>query len=278
MDREILVNKYEQGTVGLGILSWHGAASLAQALASYGREDFFSLFDDAMIFLPDPDADVLDVAGQYPLRIETHPKNAGILAGMEEIAKRMDTDYIFFTENDTPLVESRPEAKRQIEKALALLHTKQAIMARMRSVKNYGETFDIIDKYRRYFPEPDTLHARLRRTFRPLKAKRLCGAAIYGTAQPAERFPKYIKACGDGFYLVDTQVLAWTNQSIIIGRDFFLNTILPYCKSVPFKRGINGFRSIEIELNTSKFWTHSGWKIACGPGLLTHKRAGDRGY
>jgi len=269
---------YPQGSVGLGVLSWRGANSLDAAMSSYQKADFFSLFDESMIFLPDPDENVQSVAAKFPLRIETSPDNLGILVGMEEIAKRLETDYIFFTENDCPLLETRTEAKRQISKAIELLAGDQTCMARMRHVKNYGETFNIIEKYYRYFPEPDTVSAKLRRLLRAEKARRLSGAAIYGTVHPAQKFPRNIRDAGDGFYLVDAAVLAWTNQSILIKRDFFLGTIIPYCKSIPLGRNINGFRSIEIELNRSKFWVNSGWKIACGPGLLTHQRAGDRGY
>jgi hypothetical protein len=265
-------------SVGLGILSWRGHHSLAAALSTYQKADFFSLFDESIIFLPDPDKDVQNVAAKYPFRVESDPENLGILVGMEEIAKRLKTDYIFFTENDCPLLEPRGEAKRQIRKSLELLASGQAKMARMRHVKQYGETFNIIDKYYRYFPNPDTAIAKLRRLFRPEKARRLSGAAIYGCDNPAQKFPKDITGAGDGFYLVDAAVMPWTNQSILIERDFFLNTIIPYCKSVPLGRNINGFRSIEIELNRSKFWTGSGWKIACGQGLLTHRRADDRGY
>ena len=265
-------------SVGLGVLSWRGHRSLDAALATYQKVDFLSLFDECMIFLPDPDEAVQSIAAKFPLRIETDPANAGILVGMEEIAKRLKTDYIFFTENDCPLLETREEAKRQIQKSLDLLTTKQAVMARMRHVKKYGETFNIIDKYYRYFPNPDTTAAKLRRLFRPKKAHRLSGGAIYGCDNPAQKFSKNITDAGDGFFLVDAAVMPWTNQSVLIERDFFLNTIIPYCKSIPLGRNINGFRSIEIELNRSKFWTKPGWKIACGPGLLTHRRANDRGY
>lgn len=265
-------------SVGLGVLSWHGHHSLDAALATYQKADFFSLFDDCMVFLPDPDKDVKSTAAKYPLRIEEDPSNLGILMGMEEIAKRLKTDYIFFTENDCPLLEPRAEAERQIKKSLALLVSGQAKMARMRHVRKYGETFNIIDKYYRYFPKPDTMTAKLRRLFRPGKAQRLSGAAIYGCDNPAQKFPENITNVGDGFYLVDAAVMPWTNQSVLIERNFFLDTIIPYCKSIPLGRNINGFRSIEIELNRSKFWTKSGWKIACGPGLLTHRRANDRGY
>ncbi len=269
---------YDCGTIGLGILAWRGSKSLEIALKSYAENNFFSLFDDAMIFLPDPDEQVQNVARQYPLRIETHKQNLGILGGMEEIAKRIATDYIFFTENDNPLLENKREAKRQIIKALQLLASKQAIKARMRHTKKPGEKFDILGKYKRYYPNPDTPAAKIRRILRPGKALRLSGTAIYAEQNPDKKFPKTIKNAGDGFYLVDCKTMAWTNQSIIIDREFFLDTIIPYCKSVPFGRNINGFRSIEIELNRSKFWINSGWKIACGCGLLGHERAGDRGY
>lgn len=270
--------KYPQGSVGLGVLSWRGHKSLRQALESYQKEDFFSLFDEAMIFLPDPDQDVRDVASNYPLRIETSAENKGILSGMEEIANRLTTDYIFFTENDCPLVENRDEADRQIQKALELLQDDRACMARMRHVKQYGEKFTTYNKYKRMHPNPDTLIAKIRRVLRPAKAHRLSGTAIYGETHPDQKFPRTIENVGAGFYLVNADVMPWTNQSILIKRTFFTDTILPFCKSAPLKRTANGFRAIEIELNRSKFWTKSGWKIACGPGLLTHNRVNDRGY
>ena len=270
--------KYSQGTVGLGILSWRGHASLDQSLDSYAQQDFFSLFDDAMIFLPDPDDNVQIVANKHPLRVETSPENAGIMAGMEEIANRLETDFIFFTENDCPLIESRTEAEQQIRKSLDLLTQENVCMARMRHIQNPGERFTTLNKYKWMHPSPDNFVGRLRRVFRPEKAHRLSGTAIYAENAPHDRFPASIKDAGDGFYLVDADTLPWTNQSILIKRDFFRNTILPYAKSVPLGRTANGFRSLEIELNRSKFWTQSGWKIACGPGILTHKRANDRGY
>jgi hypothetical protein len=270
--------KYPQGSVGLGVLSWRGHQSLRQALASYKKEDFFSLFDDALIFLPDPDEHVQKVVSKYPLRVETSPENKGILSGMEEIANRLTTDYIFFTENDCPLVEKRNEADRQIKIALELLQDGRACMARMRHVEQPGEKFETLHKYKRMHPTPDTFISGLRRVFRPAKAHRLSGTAIYGETHPEQKFPQSIESVGDGFYLVNSGILPWTNQSILIKRNFFRDTILPFCKSTPSKRTANGFQTLEIELNRSNFWTKSGWKIACGPGLLTHNRVNDRGY
>lgn len=269
---------YPQGSLGLGMLSWHGHASLDAALQSYAKEDFFSLFDECMLFAPEADKKVIATAQQYPIRIESAPDNKGILAGMTEIAERLTTDYIFFTENDCPLVESHESARQQITTALELLHRGRACMARMRHTRQFGETFGTYDKYLRYFPTPDSFPARIRRTLRPAKAKRLCGTSIYVEDHPDQKFPKHITKAENNFYLVDAAVMPWTNQSILVQRKFFLNTIIPYCTSAPLRRTINGFRNLEIELNQSRFWTQSGWKIACGTGLLTHKREDDRGY
>ncbi|PHR61358.1 MAG: hypothetical protein COA43_03140 [Robiginitomaculum sp.] len=273
-----MVDKYPYGSIGLGTLSWRGQSSLEYALKTYADAGFYALFDEAMIFLPEVDDESKSIAAQHPYRIETSPDNFGIMNGMEEIAKRLKTDYIFFTENDCPLLEDKAECERQITKALALLSQDNACMARMRHTKHFGEKFNIYDKYLRYFPIMDTVAAKARRLLRPSKAKRLCGNAVYVSDAPSHQFPQYIEDVGDGFFLVDCATMAWTNQSIIINRQFFLDTIIPYCKSVPLGRGANGFKAIEVELNNSRFWTQSGWKIACGAGLLTHKRVEARTY
>lgn len=265
-------------SIAMGTLSWRGHASLRQAFKTYADADLFSLFDDVMVFLPDPDDEIRKVPDAFNVHYEEDAANLGILNGMEEIAQRLKTDYILFTENDNPLMESREEAARQISRALELLHSDNAIMARMRHTVHYGETFDTIDKYHRYHPNRPHLAASLRCLLRPGKARRLSGTSLYAGEGHPERFPKDITPVDGDFYLVSAKVMPWTNQSILIKRDVFLNIIIPYCKSIPLDRGINGFHSIEIELNNSPFWIHSGWKIACGRGLFSHKRAQDRGY
>ncbi len=266
-------------TIGMGILSWHGHQSLENALQTYADEDLFSLFDECVIFLPEPDADVRRVAQKFPLRIEEGRENAGIFAGMCSVAQHLNTDYILFLENDCPLIESHDEAERQLNTSLELLAQNDVIVARMRSVRNPGEAFDTLDKYKRYF-DPGLLPA-LRRTLRPSKANRLSGTGIYQQSKgtdPAQKHAKFIKQAENGFYRVSTRAMPWTNQSILIRRSDFLDIIVPYAQSRKTTRKVNGFKNLEVELNQSRFWTQSGWDIACGPGLFTHARVGDRGY
>lgn len=267
-----MVDLYPQGRLGLGTLSWRGANALGPALQSYADHDMYSLFDDRLIVLPDAEEAVLDIAKLHPYRVETPPQNLGILGGMEAVVKGLDTRFVLLTENDCPLIESRAECQRQIEIGLELLHSGQAKMVRLRHRQYFGQKFDTIDKYNKLYPNPDTVSAKFKRLLRPAKAVRLSGTAIYAEGAPAQKFPDYIDDIGDGFYLVDAFVMPWTNQSILLERSFFLDHIVPFCRSRPIQRGVNGFHTVEVELNNTKFWRDSGWKIACGPGLFTHER------
>lgn len=264
-------------SIGLSILSWRGADTLALSLESYDAVNLFSLFDEAQIFLPDPDRQVLEVAQAFKLNIETSPKNLGILENMVAAANRLSTDYILMLENDCPLIEPLPEVKRQITKALDLLQNeKNAVMARLRSVRSPGQAFTGLEKYRRLYD--GSFRSRLLRTFRSDHLRRLSGYALYDDPASIQRHNAHFEFVGDETYLVDASIMPWTNQSILIHREFFLTEIIPVARSVKTRRRANNLPNLEIEMNKGDYWRNSGWKIICGPGLFTHERIGDRGY
>lgn len=263
-------------TLGMGILSWRGAASLDYALKSYQSANMFTLFDDHVIILPDPDDAIRHIANQYPLRAYEYEQNLGIMGGMKAVAEALSTEYVLFLENDCPLIETYETAKQQLQLTLNVLEAKAAFMARLRSRRKPGELFNTLGKYQRYWGPG--ISPSLRRILRPHKAKRLCGTAIYDATSAHLKHPAYIKEYSPDNYIVSPAVLPWTNQSILIRRDDFLNIIIPFVESQPLSRAINGFHNIEIELNRTNFWTQSDFKTFCPAGLFTHKRLGDRGY
>jgi len=270
MDRKTLVS------IGLSILSWRGAETLAQSLESYFNEDLFSLFDTSQLFLPDPDEAILDIGRTSSLHFITPAQNLGIMENMRAASEAMNTDYILLMENDCPLIETHVECRRQLHKALSLLKREDVIMARLRSIREPGQAFPGLAKYRNLYDA--SLKSKLNHIFRRNKIQRLTGYALYDGPNSLTRHPNYFEEVGDGFHLVDTLVMPWTNQSILIHRETFLNKIIPMARAVRTRRGANSLPNLEIELNKSKAWRNSGWKIACGPGLFTHERIGTRGY
>ena len=263
-------------TVGMGILSWRGAASLEHALSTYDKAGLYELFDERAIILPEPDEAVKSAASAHPLNVREFPQNLGIAGGMQAVAESLSTDYILFLENDCPLIEPIDEVKAQLALSLKALEANDCRMVRLRSRTNPGELFNALPKYKRYWD--NNISAKLRRTLRPSKARRLCGTAVYDGLNPHERHPNFIKKYSANSYIVSPRVMPWTNQSILMKRRDFLDVILPYVNAQPLTRAINGFHNVEIELNRSTFWTESNFNILCPKGLFTHKRLNDRGY
>lgn len=263
-------------SVGISILSWRGAETLRSSLESYTSAALFDEFSEAQVFLPEPDKAVLDVANRFDIRINTIPQNLGIMENMAASAGAMSTDYILMLENDCPLIEPVAEVRRQIKKSLDLLKRDDVIMSRLRSVRAPGQAFSGLAKYRSLYD--GSLKSYITKTFRPDKLRRLTGYALYDGPESLEKHSKHFKNVGQGFYLVDASVMPWTNQSILIHRETFLNKIIPLARSVKTKRRANNLPNLEIELNKTPLWRNSGWKIACGPGLFTHERIGERGY
>jgi hypothetical protein len=271
-------------TLGIGILSWKGGDTLRTSLESYKQTNLFSLFDEKVIFLPEQQDYETRIAYEYGLNVFGHQNNLGILGGFKALAESMTTEYILLLENDCPLIENFTEASRQITLAKHLLTTNQADVVRLRHREHAGQDWSVLRKYRNFYPAPNALwftklYCSIKRALRPKKAERLKGWSIYAPESYRKSlFPTCVTYNVDNdCYLIDSEFLPWTNQSIVIKRDFFLKTIIAYAENATTKRRINHFRNLEIEMN-SDFWRYGHFKIAIPKGLFTHQRVGERGY
>lgn len=267
-------------SIGFGILSWRDRASLENALKSYQAQNLLSLFNQTHIFFAEQTDEDHELAQRFGVPSSGADENLGILGGFEALASRFDTDYILLVENDCPLIENYVEAKAQIEASLRLLERGEVQVVRMRSLSKPGECFNAVNKYHRM--HGNNRAAFMRRLLRPKKARSLVGIAPYVDEDPCGKFPHLVFNTGERsdngpIYRVRTKYLNWTNQSIMIKREFFLERIIGYAKTHRTKRRVNGFRNLEIELN-SRYWRDNKWYVGMPRGLFTHQRVGERGY
>lgn len=257
---------------GIGILSWRAHAGLEDILTGYDKALLWDRFDEKLIWFQEQNDDDNALAFRHGLIFGGTPDNQGILAGFKNLASALQSEILLLLENDLPLIEGADEVARQIDIATEMLTSGAAQVVRLRHRKHPGQKFDTLEKYRRYHgagPAPA-----LRRTLRPGKARRLAGTAIYAEDDPASAFPDLIKPFGDDGLLVSAAGLPWTNQSIMVRRDFFLREIIAYAEAHPSDRQVNGHSDIEKEWNGPK-WRRSGWWIGAVPGLFTHERPED---
>jgi hypothetical protein len=274
-------------TVGLGILSWKGHFTLRKTLDSYRVSGLFNLFDRNLIYFNDLCEADKKIAEEYGLEYTGGP-NVGIAAGTENLARGLCTDYVLLLQNDCPVAEGPDSIRSQMEYAIHLLESGRVNQMRMRHRWHAGEGFDL-HKFLRYFgvqkldPQfnfnetgvssaelADSSLKRLRRLLRPEKAGKLSGMCVYLEKNPHERFPAVIRKEGP-VYIVDSSALTFTEQSFLIGRDFFLNVLMQYVNTHPSPRTIRGFQVPERCLNC-RWWKKQHFKIGIGAGIFTHNR------
>ena len=259
----------------IGILSWKGYDSLLNSLESYKKNGLSDLTEDKFICLPEYTKEGINIAKKFGYEPILVKENIGILGGFKTLAEKMPKGPLLLLENDLELIENKNTTYKQIKKSLEFLARPKVIQIRLRSRSNPGEPFVGLKKYKQYWS--DNSLSRIKRFLRPNKADRLIGTSTYILKNPEKRHPKKIQKLFDGFYLVSSSVLNWANFATLVDRDQYLDVIIKKAEATKSKKLINGFKNIEIELN-SLWWRKENFEIIVAPGLFSHNRLSYRGY
>jgi len=108
-----------------------------------------------------------------------------------------------------------------------------------------------------------------------LTLDRFLGNAVYVEAAPERRFPHAWRRLPSGNLVTTSRYRNWSNQAVLVRRDFLLNVVLARTASHPDPRTINGSQDIERALNRP-WWRRQ--KLAMGharDGVFTHARLPD---
>ena len=276
-------------TIGFGIISWRSPKTLRATLEAHIEANLTAAFDESLIYFQDPSEADTALAKEFGIPFEGGA-NAGIAEGMRRVAQNLSTDLVLLLENDCPVVESFHQIGRQIEELRERFGRGELDLARLRHRFRVGAGLSLT-KYFRYYPVHELhpefdQHRQLsavaprwisiaRRWMRPKKAQALKGRSIYVEKRPDHVFPGAIRhlsgEVGDALYLTDSRYLNWTNQSVLLPKAFFLETLMPYVDAHPCNRTSNGFQSPEKVLNT-RWWREQRYRIGVGRGLFTHQR------
>lgn len=236
------------------------------ALETYEKAGLFDLADEALIAFNGLDDDARALAEEFGLPYIGSETNSGILGGFKMLAQGLKSDVVLLLENDLPLIESASEAKRQIMNARNALTSGAVHVFRFRHRIHPGYRDQASWKFLRYYRP--SFPAQLRRLLRPGKADKMIGNSIYVYTEPDKVFAD-VKRMPEGWFRISAKHITWSNQSIMIRRQFILDEIIAYAEAHPSNRTVNGFPDIEKELN-STYWRKSGWFVGADLGLFTH--------
>ena len=259
----------------IGVLSWKGYDSLHNSLQSYEKYGLNLLTKSKFICLPEYSNRGIELSKKFGYKPILFKNNIGILDGFKSLALNMPDGPLLLLENDLPLVENNKTTFNLLKQSFEHLYKYDVAQVRLRSIKDPGDPFHSIHKYNNYWGSGYL--KKIKRFFRPIKAKKLIGTGIYTEKDPHSKFSKYISKLENGSYLITSEIMNWSNLAIIVDRNFFLNVIIHEAEITNSKKKINGFKNIEIELN-KKWWRDKRWNLIITNGLFKHSRVDNRGY
>jgi len=263
--------------VSVGILSFKAPQTIDATLKQYG--DFLSRVAEAKVFFQAfSETDAL-IAQKHRVDYLGRPDNVGIQGGMRWVAENLSQDVILYLENDCRLTTDVDAAVAYLDNMLARIQSAEIDIMRLRSRWNPGEQFSDVAKYtkihkpRKIHPDFQE-HHKIAKTspvlkyLRPFKARKLAARALYIEENPEQVCPALRKA-GD-IYIGDSCALNWTNQSIMMRRQLFLD-LLDYADAHPSSRTVGGMQDMEKPLNC-RWWRRQHFRIGVGDGIFTHHR------
>jgi len=275
-------------SVGMGILSWRSHATLEKSLQSYEAIGLKDLFDEVKIIFQEISDEDIALAKKYGYDYVGTERNLGIQQGHQLIHDNITADYLLVLENDNPVVADAQTTYQRLLQALGFLENGTVDMMRLRHRWYFGEGFSL-EKYTRYYDirQPhrsyngdlvqqsslQSVFKGLRRLFRPKKAQKLIGYALYFEKEPQRLFPEFVESIGDECFAVSSRVMTWTNQSVLLQRSLY-GSLLSYAWAHPSGRTANGFPDLEKPLNT-KWWRDQDYRIGVCEGIFTHNRYDD---
>ena len=259
----------------IGILSWKGYDSLYNSLQSYEKYGLNSLTKSKFICLPEYSNKGIELTKKFGYQPILFKKNIGILNGFKSLAVNMPDGPLLLLENDLLLVENNKTTFNLLKDSLEYLYKYNAAQVRLRSIKDPGEPFHSLNKYKNYWDYG--ILKKIKRLIRPSKAKKLIGTGIYIENNPHLKFSKYISKLKNNSYLITSEIMNWSNLAIMVDRNFFLDVIIKEAEKTDSKKKINGFKNIEIELN-KMWWRDNKWNLIITNGLFKHLRIDSRGY
>ena len=260
--------------IGLVFLTWRAPKTLRKTLKRISQVLPLNFFGDAVIYAQEITQHDRDLASEFGTRILGNNQNVGILTGMKEAVASSKMDVVLYLECDCLLVEPRNAALSTIMSGYNAVKTGKLKVVRMRHLHKTGSDYNI-KKHLNYWGDKKghkPLRSVIKRLLRPRKASRLIGEACIIHNRAEEVFPKYIHRMEENLYGIRSKNINWTNQSIMLSKNWFLNTIIPYAENHPSSRLVNGFLDLEKEMNCT-WWRKQNFGVGwADPGLFTHSR------
>ena len=267
--------------VSVGVLSYRAHQTIQRTLELHRKSGLTKLAAEFFVYfnaLCPEDEQLAQAAG---VAYRGSPENSGIYGGFRAIAELATRPYVLILENDIIPLEGADIAAC-LDSCLSDMRQYgiKVFWLRSRAFPGQGGVWL---KYARCFNIDDPVNPQIEPGKPPVTSRismllahgylsKFHGAAIYVEKSPEKAQPHAIRKLPSGNYLTDSRFRNWGNQSVLVERDYFLNTICRRVEEKPDPRLVNGHQDIERSLN-SWWWRRQREPMGhAAQGVFTHAR------
>lgn len=255
--------------ITLSVLTWKSPKTLRRTLESLAP--IKGVFEERLVICQESDPEEIAISeelGFTPVKLEN---NVGIQNGLIECVKRGRNKHVMMMENDIPWVVPDDRAEWFASDCGSFLESGLKL-CRM-------DKFDEIPRKRfaRFWGDHLPMKRTLSGMLRPVQADSI-RAEVVGLKnfayEPA--MSGFLTKVTDTFHITDSSAIFWNNHSLIVEKEFFLNTLVPGVEALPPRRSYNNSPELESTLNCPKnrhWWRSQKFKIGISsPGYFGHLR------
>jgi hypothetical protein len=267
--------------VTIGILSFGARQTLASSLASHVRAGLFAVASQSFVFFNAITDEDRELAARFGLACSGSDANLGIYGGFKQIAERASQPYVLILENDISTLPGL-DVEACVATCVGDMTRERIRVFSLRSRLNPGAG-SLWGKYVRCYavqsplrdgmqPKAPGLRDRAGMLARHGYLSKFKGTAIYVETNPEAVHPAAIRRLPSGNYVTDSRYRNWSNQSVLVEREYFLSTICPRVENYPDQRLVNGAQDIERALNCA-WWRRQREPLGhAAQGIFTHAR------
>lgn len=244
--------------VSVGVLSFGALQTIARALEAHRKSGLIDCAGEFFVHFNAITAEDKRVAEEAGVRFSGTAENRGIYGGFRAIAERAKNPYVLILEND--VVPLPGAAVRECLEACVSDMVEHGIKCFcLRSRRQPGEgapyakyikTFGLVD------PVAPSLAAKKAAPFSQLRMflehgsiDKFRGASLFCERNPETVQKHAVRKLPSGNYATDLRYRNWSNQAVLVERQYFFDVVCRRVEEHPDPRLVNGHQDIERALN-----------------------------
>jgi hypothetical protein len=267
--------------VSVGVLSFGALQTISRALKAHRESGLIDCAGEFFVHFNAITPEDKKVAEEAGVSYSGTAENLGIYGGFRAIAERARNPYVLILENDiVPLPGAR--VRECIEACVSdiIEHGIKCFSLRSRREPGEGAPYT---KYIKTFglaepiapglaPKKATPFSRLRMFLEHGGIDKFRAASLFCERDPETVQKDAVRKLPSGNYVTDSRYRNWSNQAVLVERQYFFDVVCRRVEEHPDPRLVNGHQDIERALNR-RWWRRRRDSMGhAAEGVYTHRR------